>query len=158
MSLKEYRKKETTKLKEYRTIFRDNYTFLENYCKKEFNNGNYLDLLSRKTNLIERNSNEIKEIIEQDYIKSNNYDFNVTLDVQNATDFLRIELLGIEGKHNYKKSAERAVYEILKQIRDNLTHYGKFEITDEQFGRNFILIKNASIISSSLIEILEENG
>tara|TARA_R110002049_G_scaffold69023_1_gene178836 strand:+ start:5293 stop:5769 length:477 start_codon:yes stop_codon:yes gene_type:complete len=158
MSLKEFKKKETIKLKEYRTSYRDNYTFLETYCKKEFNSGNYLDLLSKKTNLIEQNSREIKEIVEQDYIKSNNYDFKVTPDVQNATDFLRIELLGMQGKHNYKKSTERAVYEILQQIRDNLTHYGKFEVSNEQFDRNFILIKNASIISSSLIKILEENG
>ena len=158
MSLKEFKKKETAELMEYRTSFRDNYSFLETYCKKEFNSGNYLDLLSKKTNLLEKNSEEIKEIIKQDYIKSNNYDFNVTPDIQNATDFLRIELLGTKEKHNYKKSAERAVYEILQQIRDNLTHYGKFEISNEQFNRNFILIKNASIISSSLIKILEENG
>src|SRR5690606_35720653 len=158
MSLKDFKKIETAKLKEYRTSLRDNYAFIEAYCKKEFNSGNYLDLLSKKTNLIEKSSNEIKEIIAQDYIKSNNYDFNIAPNIKNATDFLRIELLGAQGKHNYKKSAERAVYEILQQIRDNLTHYGKFEISDEQFDRNFILIKNASIICSSLIEILEEHG
>lgn len=158
MSLKKFKKKQTSELKDYRTNFRDNYTFLEAYCKKEFNSGNYLDLLSEKTNLIEKNSSEIKEIISQDYIKSNGFDFNVTPDIKNATDFLRIELLGNKETHNYKKTQERAVYEILQQLRDNLIHDGKFEISDEQFHRNFILLKNASIISSSVIEILEKNG
>ncbi len=158
MPIKEYREKETAELKEYRANFRDNYTFIEAYCKHKFNSGNYLDLLSKETNLIETCTNEIEILISQEYIKSNSFGFNVTPSVKNATDFLRIEMIGTEGEHQYKKSSERAVYEILQQLRDNLTHDGKFEVSEEQFERNSILIKNASIISNSIVKILENYG
>lgn len=155
MSLKKYREKESNEFRKYRNDFRDNYSFMENYCKKEFNSGNYLDLISKKTNLIEACPNEIIELIKQDYIKSNDYRFQVKPDVKNATDFLREKLLNTETEHQYKKSLERAVYELLQVIRDNLTHYGKFEISDKQYDRNLVLIKNAAIISFAVINAIE---
>ena len=60
-----------------------------------------------------------------------------------------------EIKHKYKKSLERAVFELLQVIRDNITHYGKFEYTKKQYNRNLTLIKNASLITYSLVQEIE---
>lgn len=154
--MREFKEKVSAEYQNHRNNFRDCYSFIENYCKKKYNNGNYLDLLSENTKLIEICKEEISEVIQQDYIKSNNYDFEVRPIVKNATDFLRKEILGEEIEHKYKKSLERAVYELLQAIRDNITHYGKLEHSEEQYNRNLILIKNASLITCSLVQEIEE--
>lgn len=155
--VKEFKEKVSEEYQNNRNNFRDCYSYIEHYCKKKYNNGNYLDLLSETTNLTEICKKEISELIHQDYVKSNNYNFDVRPDVKNATDFLRSEMLGEKIEHKYKKSLERAVYELLQAIRDNITHYGKLEHSEEQYNRNQTLIKNASLITCSLVQELEKN-
>ena len=114
-------------------------------------------MLSETTNLTDTCNKEIIKLIQQDYIKSNNYKFKVRPNIKNATDFLRKEILGEEIEHKYKKSLERAVYELLQAIRDNITHYGKLEYSENQYNRNLILIKNASFITCTLVKEIEGN-
>ena len=153
--MREFKEKVSEEYKNHRNDFRDYYSFIENYCKEKYNNGNYLDLISKDINLTKSCKKEISELIQQDYIKSNNYNFKVRPDVKNATDFLRKEILDSEVEHKYQKSLERAVYELLQAIRDNITHYGKFEHTKEQYNRNLILIKNASLITKVVVSKIE---
>lgn len=153
--MKEYKEKESDEYRNYRNDFRDCYSFIENYCKEKYNTGNYLDLLSETTNLTETCKYEIIDLIQQDYIKSSSFNFEVRPNIKSATDFLRHKMLGLELEHNYKKSLERAVYELLQAMRDNITHYGKFEHLELQYNRNLILIKNASKITSTIVKEIE---
>ena len=155
--MREFNEKASEEYQFHRTNFRDCYTYIEDYCQIKFNSGNYLDLLAETTNLKEICRKEIIEIIKQDYVKSQSNNFNIRPIVKNATDFLRKEILGEDIEHKYKKSLERAVYELLKAIRDNITHQGKFEISENQYKRNEILIKNASLITCSLVQEIENN-
>jgi len=153
--MKQYKEKESEEYRNYRNDLRDFYSFIENYCKEKYNTGNYLDLLSETTNLAETCKQEIIELIQQDYIKSSNYNFEVRPKIKSATDFLRYKMLGLEIEHNYKKSLERAIYELLQAIRDNITHYGKFEYSEIQYNRNLILTKNASKITWKVVQEIE---
>lgn len=153
--MKEYKEKESDEYRNYRNDFRDCYSFIENYCKEKYNTGNYLDLLSETTNLIETCKHEIIDLIQQDYIKSSNFNFEVRPNIKSATDFLRHKMLGLEIEYKYKKSLERAVYELLQAMRDNITHYGKFEHLELQYNRNLVLIKNASKITLKIIQQIE---
>lgn len=156
--MKEFKKKVTEDNYYYRNNLKDNYTFIEKFAKYKYKTGNYLDYISNETNMIKSNSKEIIEIIKQDYIKSNSLGFELNQTVKNATDFLRKELLNQKIDVIYKKGAERAVFELLKQIRDNITHNGKFEITEEQYRRNFKLVKNASIITEEVVNFIEKKS
>ncbi|HLS11805.1 MAG TPA: hypothetical protein VK050_06560 [Flavobacteriaceae bacterium] len=149
--MKRFREKETEELKKYRNDFRDNFAYIESFCKKKFKGKFNLDLLSKQTNLAEICREEIVELIEQDYIRSNSYNFEIRPSVKNATDFLRKEILNEKIDVTYRGNVERAVFDLLKEIRDNLVHYGKFEVDDAQYDRNFILIKNATLITATLI-------
>lgn len=153
--MREFKEKESEEYRNHRNNFRDCYSYIENYCQEKYNNGNYLDLLSETTNLTDTCNKEITKLIQQDYIKSNNYKFKVRPNIKNATDFLRKEILGEDIEHKYKKSLERAVYELLQAIRDNITHYGKLEYLENQYNRNLILIKNASLITCTLAQEIE---
>ena len=156
--MKEYKEKESEEYRIYRNDFRDCYSFIENYCTEKYNTGNYLDLLSETTNLTETCKHEIIDLIQQDYIKSSNYNFEVRPIIKSATDFLRYKMLGLEIEHNYKKSLERSVYELLQAMRDNITHYGKFEHLVLQYNRNLILIKNASKITWKVVQDIENKN
>lgn len=153
--MKEYKEKESDEYRNYRNDFRDCYSFIENQCREKYNKKNYLDLLSETTNISETCKQEIIYLIQQDYIKSSTYNFEVKPNVKSATDFLRTKLLDLKIENNYKKSTERAVYELLKAIRDNITHYGKFEHTELQYIRNANIIKNASIITCTIVQEME---
>jgi hypothetical protein len=155
LKMKNFIEKASEEYRDHRNNFRDCYAYIEHYCKKKYNSGNYLDLLSETTSLTETCKKEISEIIKQDYIKSNNYNFEVRPNVKSATDFLRNKILGKNIEHVYNKSLERAIYELLQVLRDNITHYGKLEHSNEQYNRNLILIKNASLITCSLVQDLD---
>ena len=109
--MKHFKEKVSEENQNYRSNLRDCYASLENYCKDKYKSGNYLDLIADSTNLVETCKTEISGIIQQDYIKSSNFNFEVRPNVKNATDFLRKEILGINTDHMYNKSLERAVYE-----------------------------------------------
>lgn len=153
--MKEYKEKESEEYRNYRNDFRDYYSFIENYCKEKYNTGNYLDLSSETIKLTETCKQEIIELIQQDYIKSINYNFDIGPNIKSATDFLRFKIIELETEHNYKKSLERAVFELLQAIRDNITHYGKFEHSEIQHNRNLNLIKNASKIACIVVQEIE---
>jgi len=154
--VREFKEKISEEYQNHRNNFRDCYTYIENYGRNKYKSGNYLDFLAKTTNATETCKNEIEKIIQQDYIKANGNNFNVNPRLKNATDFLRKEILGKNVQHNYNKSLERAIYELLQTIRDNLIHYGKFEVSENQYERNYLIIKNASIISDNLVKQLEK--
>lgn len=153
--MERYREKESKEYREHRSCFRDNYAYIESYCRNKYNNGNYLDFLSKETKLVETCLAEIIEIIELDYIRSNSYGFQVNPSVKNATDFLRNKLLDKKIELKYTKNLDRAIFVILQAIRDNIIHHGKMETDEAQYQRNFILIKNASLITSCLVNDLK---
>ena len=43
-------------------------------------------------------------------------------------------------------------------MRDNITHYGKFEHLELQYNRNLILIKNASKITWKVVQDIENKN
>lgn len=154
--MREFQEKVSGEYRNYRDNFRDSYTYIENYGRNKYKSGNYLNFVAKTTNATEICQNEIAEIIRLDYIKSNANNFNVRPKVKNSTDFLRKEILKKNEQHNYNKSLERALYELLQTIRDNITHYGKFEVSENQYERNFVLIKNASIIANNIVKQIEK--
>lgn len=144
----------------YRNNFRESYTFLEKYCKENFKNKNVHICLPQKINFIEIAEilKELKKIIELDYIKDNNYGFDINPNVKKSTDLLR-EYFNSENI-NYASDDEynKSLFVLLKQVRDNLTHDGKFELEDLQFKRNYEIIKIASEITDKIIEVLKKYG
>ena len=154
--MREFQEKVSEEYRNHRDNFRDCYTYIEKYGRNKFKNGNYLDFVAKTTNATEICQNEIAEIIRLDYIKSNGNNFKVRPTVKNSTDYLRKEILKKNVQHSYNKSLERALYELLQTIRDNIVHYGKFEVSENQYERNFVLIKNASIIANNLVEQIEK--
>jgi hypothetical protein len=140
----------------FRANLKENYTLLEKYCKEKIGKKATVMLLSDRLDLHKNIDvvNAIKSIIELDYIKSNSLNFEVNLDVKNATDFLRQNLLGIETESKFAHNESKAILYLLQQIRDNITHNGKFELDEEQFERNYKLVKAGSEISDKIIEML----
>ena len=156
MSLKEFKNKVSSDYIEHRNNFKDNYTWIENYCKKKYGKKNYLDWLAERLNLIEVNRVELINLVSIDYIKSHSLGFVVRPTLKDATNLLRNLLIDRTIEFNYTKNENRAVLELLKQIRDNLTHQGKYEIDRNQLERNVHIIKNASIISGRIVELIDE--
>jgi|ERR1035437_1190623 hypothetical protein len=134
------------------STFSINYTRLDKYCKLNYGKGNFIEWISEKINLLSGNEELVKELIMLDYIGDNSLNYEKSPTVINATDYLRKILIDNSIISKWKKSDSRAIFEILKQIRDNITHFGKFEIEDSQFDRNFLIIKIATKLSESMIE------
>jgi hypothetical protein len=63
MSLKEFKKQASENFIKHRNNFRENYTWIENYCKNKYGKGDYLDWLSKRYNLIEVNRKELINLI-----------------------------------------------------------------------------------------------
>jgi len=157
----EFRRKiNGTDNEKFRGNLKENYSLLEKYCKDEIGKKATVLLLSEKHNLLQNDEivNAVKSIIELDYIKSNNFDFKVNPDIKNATDFLRHILLGVEIESNFAHNGSKAILYLLQQIRDNITHNGKFELDDEQFERNYQFVKAGSEISDKIIEMLTSSS
>src|SRR5690625_6437042 len=114
--MKRFREKETEELKKYRNDFRDNFAYIESFCKKKFKGKFNLDLLSKQTNLAEICREEIVELIEQDYIRSNSYNFEIRHSVKNSTDFLRKEILYEKIDVIYSINIERDVFDFFNVI------------------------------------------
>lgn len=157
-SLKKFKEKASEDYKKYRYDVWENFGFVEEYCNNKYNSGgNNLDKLSKEFDFIKGNEIEVIEIIKLDYVKSNSLNFIEKLNVKQATDSLRVFLLGQNLNSTYSKNHSRALLEILKQIRDNLTHRtGKRETRIKQFLRNFLLIKNSAIILDRIVKKIEE--
>lgn len=142
---------EKNSYKEYRNNFRDNYSEIENLSKKENQRNNLINWLGNKIDIINENEDLVTDLIKMDYVKSNSFQFQVKPDVKSATDFLRKYMLDKEIKSDFKGSQNEALLIILRQIRDNLTHYNKSEIESVQFNRNYKLIEIGSKISDIII-------
>lgn len=112
----------------YRENLLTNFAWIENFCKENYGKGDYIHWLSEKINLFEENEKTLTELVGLDYIKSNSLNFQVSPTIKSATDFLRKKLLDTTIQANYEKSESRAAFELLKQVRDNLIHSGKFEM------------------------------
>ena len=137
----------------YRNNFKTNYTFLEKYCKENYNNKNVYNCLPQKFDFI--NEEEIyiktKKLIDLEYIKDNNLGFNVNPNVQKSTNLLR-EVFGNQKNENVDQvELNKSLFQLLKQVRNNLTHDGKFELEENQLNRNYEITKISSDISDLII-------
>lgn len=139
----------------HRNSFRENFTWLEAYCKEAYGKGDFINWLSKQVDIIKGNEDAIRGLVELDYIKSNSLNFEVSPTVRDATDFLR-KLPPIQ-KLSQKDISDQsnAVLILLKQLRDNITHSGKFETETTQYERNYHLINLASNLSDVVIERLK---
>ncbi len=143
----------------HRNNFRDNYTFLEKYCKENYKNKNVHICLPKIFNFIKEEEilKNVKILIALDYIKDNNFGFNVNPSVKNSTDLLRQHLLNNDA-NVIDDNQNKSLFVLLKQIRDNLIHDGKFELEEMQFERNLEITKIASEISNTIIVILKNTA
>lgn len=156
--MKQFKEKVTNEYRQHRYEIRENFTWFENFCKESYSKGNFFDKFSRDYDVLSGNENEIQEIISLNYIKSHSYGFRVRPTIKGATDLLRNLYIDQSIRYSYSKNPNHALIEILKQVRDNITHHGKFEITSDQMERNFILVKNCSIILARIISFLESSN
>lgn len=140
----------------YRNNFKDKYTFLEKYCKENYKNKNVHSCLPQKFNFLNEVEilNKTKELINLEYIKDNNYGFIVNPSVQKSTDLLRAVFANQENENINKVELNKSLFQLLKQIRDNLIHDGKFELEENQFNRNFQITKISSEMSDLIINKL----
>lgn len=141
----------------YRNNLRENFTGIENYCKANGIVKNQHEWLSHRINLMEFKDieNDILELIKLDYVRANDFEFQVKPIIKNATDFLRNDLLDEKNEHTFKNNQTRALLYIIEQVRNNLTHDGKVELENNQFQRNEDLIKCCSRILECTVQNLE---
>lgn len=141
----------------YRNNFKDNYTFLEKYCKENHKNKNVHSCLPQNFNFI--NEEEIyektKKLVDLEYIKDNNFGFNINPTVQKSTDLLREIFANQENGNVNQVELNKSLFQILKQVRDNLTHDGKFELEENQFNRNYEITKISSEMTDLIIKKLK---
>lgn len=156
MSLREFKKQASEDFLMHRNNLRENYSWIENYCNNNYGKGNYLDWLAERFELININKTELINLIGIDYIKSHSFGFRIRPTLKNAVDLLRNILIDNSIEFKYKKNGNRAVLELLQQIRDNLTHQGKYEVESEQYKRNLYIITNASIISDRIVKLIDK--
>jgi len=142
----------------YRAVFRENYSEMERYCADNNHKKNCTDWIANQINLFEGNEKIIRDLVSLEPIRSNNLNFKVTPTVQKATDFLRKRLIDDSIQTDYDKSESRAVFELVQQIRDNLTHQNKSEIERNQYERNHEILKLGSELTNSIIEKIKTVG
>lgn len=146
---------EGTEYEVNRHNFREYYTALENFWKTNKVKSNPLDWLSNRIDLT--NEEKIKEdiinLITLDYVKANDFRFEVKPLIRNATNFLRNELLQEQNEHNFNKNKTMAILLIIEQIRNNITHDGKIELEENQYNRNEELI----LYSQNILEYIVQN-
>lgn len=140
----------------YRNNFRDNYTFLEKYCKENFKNKNVHNCLPQNFNFI--NETEIyektKNLTDLEYIKDNNYEFKVNPTVEKSTNLLREAFANKENGSVNEDELNKSIFLLLKQVRDNLIHDGKFDLEENQFNRNYEITKISSEMTDLIINKL----
>lgn len=148
MSLKDFRKEASTDgNNEIRGELHDRYTWLENHC----NDKNHLSKLSQEYDLhLEGGTDLLDRLKKLIPIKSNDFNFKVRPIIQSASNYLK----GNEN-HGYKGNKSFAILQIIKEIRDNLTHHGKHEIDSQQYKRNMELVYIANEYLSILIDLIE---
>lgn len=141
-----------------RSSFRDNYAEFENYCHSNYGKGNFLDWASQKLPIFDSCKALLIELIQMDTIKSHNNRFQISPNIEEATNLLRHELLDPTIKSNYSKGPNRAVFELLSLIRNNLNHQNKSETEEEQYNRNYQIVRIANEISIILLDQIENAG
>jgi len=140
---------------ENRSKFRDNYAEFENYCHTNYGKGNFLDWASNKFQIFEPSKTLLCELVQMDTIKSHSNNFKISATIEAATNLLRKVLLDSTIESNYKKSPNRATFELLALIRNNLNHQNKSELEEDQYDRNSNIVRVANGISEILLEQIE---
>jgi hypothetical protein len=106
---------------------RRNYTLLQDYCSKNCSCGSYLDWIADRIDLFSDNKESIRQLVSMETLKSASRRNEVNPLVESATNLLRKKLIDPKINSDYDKGENRAAFELLRQIRDNLTVFGKFD-------------------------------
>jgi len=133
-----------------RAEFQIYYAQLEKKCKELYGKGDFLDWISENYSFYELINTSVIEIIQLEYIRDNNLNFQINPSVKNATNYLR----GDE-KNNRFNNKEKAVLVLIKQIRDNFIHNGKSQPEEKQYQRDNILLINSLAIVKVILIMLE---
>ncbi|WP_052591925.1 hypothetical protein [Aureispira sp. CCB-QB1] len=155
---------------EYRRILHENYEWLESYWQQQFrgNNGiqQFCDAHGNFYWEIDCVIDIAKEFSILRPVGNSNQGFNPSENILRATYCLKynsnlfdeIEVIKDEQEiaNLWQGTPFKAVFEIVKQIRNNLFHGQKMELEDGQFNRNKLLVKHAVNFTSCLLDNLIE--
>lgn len=141
-----------------RANFRENYAEFEKYCKQHYGKGNFLDWAAEQFNILNESQEYVIELVKLNTIKSHNFNFEISPNIENATSLLRKELLDSSIKTTYTKSPNRATFELLSLVRNNLNHQNKSEMDEDQYLRNYNIVKFANLISEILLNKIEHHN
>lgn len=135
-----------------RELLRDHYTLIERLARSLSERKDILQTVSLQTNIFNRCRENVDHIVTQPYIKSNSFNFKIRPGTIISTNLIRE---AIENNEDGNHTIEKAIFQLVKEIRDNLTHDGKFEI-GEQKKRNLLFVSNAASICQYVSATLEE--
>lgn len=158
--------------KEIRRKFHENYEWLESYWKRKFGGNNGDQLFCNNHDEFYWQMNEIKNIAKELAIMrpvgASNNNFEPTQNILRATYFLkyRSELFEkgdieenqeeIVHADNWNASSFKALFSIIKQIRDNLFHGRKIDLGELQYERNRVLVQiGANLTDLLLLNLIE---
>jgi len=158
--------------KEIRRRFHENYEWLESYWKIKFGGNNGDQLFCNNHGEFYWQINEIKNIAKEltkiRPVGASNNNFEPTPNILRATFFLkyRSELIEdgeIEDNHeeiahadNWNATSFKALFSIIKQIRDNLFHGRKIDLDELQYERNRVLVQiGANLTDVLLLNLIE---
>ena len=158
--------------KEVRRRFHENYEWLESYWKRKFGGNNGDQLFCNNHGGFYWQINEIKNIAKVltkiRPVGASNNNFQPTLNILRATYFLKykselfedgeVEDIQEEILHsdNWNATNFKALFSIVKQIRDNLFHGRKIDLGELQYERNRSLVQiGADLTDILLINLIE---
>jgi len=138
-----------------RCSFHENYEWLEGYWRSQFCKHFFDQVWEKYGDYYWQNVPEIQQIA-QKFAKlppvgnNKNPDYSPTDEVINATNLL-------QTLNKTPSTHFRALMIIIRQIRNNLFHGKKMELSDEsQYQRNKGLVKLAKIVTDKILEFLNE--
>ncbi|MDT0690305.1 hypothetical protein RM549_10950 [Salegentibacter sp. F188] len=155
-----------------RRQFHEQYEWLEGYWNGRYRGNNHIDQFDREFGDYFWNLGELRDLVRDlaSYppIGSSKSNFDSTITIQRATYYLRFStnLYEIEFPmdsdndkeiaNEWNKSAFNGSLTIVKQIRDNLFHGRKAELSEPQYTRNKELISMGVRITNLILEKLED--
>lgn len=157
---------------EIRRRFHENYEWLESYWQRKFHGNNGDQIFCNKHGDYYWQKDEIKELAKRlaeiKPVGSSKNNFNPVENILRATFYLKyhteifddgdIEKDEEEMKSGslWNRNAFDAVFEVIKQIRNNLFHGRKIDLDSEQYERNKELVTIASDFTETLLNYLLE--
>jgi len=176
--INDFRRKltEDAENREIRRSFHENYEWLESYWQQKFNGNNGEQQFCNMHHEFYWQIEDIK-IVAKEFavikpVGNSNNNNEPTEHTLRATYFLKYHAQlflenelptnqeQIEKANNWNDNAFKAIFDIGKQIRNNLFHGRKMDLEEEQYRRDKLLITLATKFTSVLLDNLTqaENG